>query len=302
MRGTAAAGVVGFDLEGTRVAMTPLAASRNPLGVSTCVFRAFTPGDLEHLTHQGITQLELSTECYDRLRDPASFRELAAALAGAGIAVNSIHVPFYQDGFLTISDPDPRTRQMAMDMARLCLERLDDLGGRCLVIHPSAEPIADGERAGRVAQCVESLRALAALPGAAPARIAVECLPRTCLGHDAGELLGILDAVGKGALGVCVDVNHANLREDVVGATRRYGARILTLHISDNDGLDERHWLPGQGIIPWQEWLGTLVATGYRGPLLYEVNAAPADGGPDADAQHLDAICRNATEVLGVGG
>ncbi len=281
--------------------MAPLAMSRNPLGVSTCVFRAFSLSDLEHLRRQGIRQIELSTNCYERLQDPAGFRELAAALAGAGIAVNSIHVPFYQDGFVTIADPDPRTRQLAMDMARLCLERLETLGGRCLVIHPSGEPIADGERAGRLALCVESLRALLGEAGAAPARIAVECLPRTCLANKAGELLAILDTVGEGALGVCVDVNHANLYEDAVEATRRYGARILTLHISDNDGLDERHWLPGQGIIPWREWLAALVATGYAGPLMYEVNAAPADGGPGANARHLEAIRRNAAEVLGVG-
>ena len=27
--------------------------------------------------------------------------------------------------------------------------------------------------------------------------------------------------------------------------------RLVTTHLSDNDGLEDRHWLPGHGIIDW---------------------------------------------------
>ncbi len=29
------------------------------------------------------------------------------------------------------------------------------------------------------------------------------------------------------------------------------GNLVFTTHISDSDGKFDRHWLPGEGIIPW---------------------------------------------------
>ena len=51
--------------------------------------------------------------------------------------------------------------------------------------------------------------------------------------------------------------------------------RLLTLHCSDNDGVDERHWLPGHagGAVDWAVFLGALSDHGYAGPFLYEVRA-----------------------------
>ena len=37
------------------------------------------------------------------------------------------------------------------------------------------------------------------------------------------------------------------------------------------DGVDERHWLPGEGIVPWKEVVTTLMESGYRGPFLFEL-------------------------------
>ena len=127
--------------------------------------------------------------------------------------------------------------------------------------------------------------------------VAVECLPRTCLCHTAEESLRLLDGLDERLFGVCLDVNHSNLREDVVRAARAYGRRIASTHISDNDGLDERHWLPGKGIIPWRDWVAALAGGGYRGPLIYEVGGKAFGGIPDEERPA--AVARNLREVLG---
>jgi hypothetical protein len=31
------------------------------------------------------------------------------------------------------------------------------------------------------------------------------------------------------------------------------GRNIISLHISDDDGIDERHWYPGNGVLSWNE-------------------------------------------------
>ena len=52
----------------------------------------------------------------------------------------------------------------------------------------------------------------------------------------------------------------------------RVGSRITTLHISDYDGIDERHWLPGveKGVINWNNVVDSLVSIGYEGPFMFE--------------------------------
>jgi len=55
---------------------------------------------------------------------------------------------------------------------------------------------------------------------------------------------------------------------------RTLGSRITTLHISDNDGEQERHQMPGAGVIDWAEFTALLDEIGYAGPLMYETNSA----------------------------
>ena len=272
------------------------------LGLSTTAFLDFDPPrHLPLMARFGIHCVELSTDCFDRL-NAAVFRHLAAAIQDAGVAVNSIHVPYCCPGQLTrcsISDTDMSTRQQALDMAGVCLERLQALGGRCLVLHPSGDCVADDERQERIDLLQEGLlQLLARLPETLPMRIGVESLHKTSLGRDARDLVEIVDAVGSSRVGICLDTNHANLIENIVDATRVYGPRLLTLHISDNDGAAERHWLPMRGVIPWQEWMRALAKTGYSGPLVYEVSAREAADRSLSDEDMLAEIRRNGDCLL----
>ena len=44
-----------------------------------------------------------------------------------------------------------------------------------------------------------------------------------------------------------------------------------TLHVSDGNGLKDRHAMPGNGSVDWDGVLTALWETGYSGPFLYEV-------------------------------
>ena len=52
---------------------------------------------------------------------------------------------------------------------------------------------------------------------------------------------------------------------------RKLGSRIVTIHVSDYDLLDEKHWLPGEGKADWKGIITTLREIGYKGPWLYEL-------------------------------
>lgn len=54
---------------------------------------------------------------------------------------------------------------------------------------------------------------------------------------------------------------------------------IITTHLSDYDGEDEKHWMPGAGVVPWKLVYDKMTEAGYQGPWLFELGCA-ADGNP----------------------
>ena len=245
-----------------------------PLAISTSVFaRVFTPAHLDALEASDVTAVEIVgpvPQCpFDQ---PAILRELRGRLRDSRVRLHSVHLPY--GSRLDLSQLDDTLREDAIRQTEANLCAAVELGATLAVVHPSAEPISDEHRAAHLDASRRSLASLAATAGGLGVQLAVECLPRTCLGHTAAELLSAVEHTDSAAMGVCIDVNHLNLREpDIRSAVNTLGARLLTLHCSENDGEDERHWLPGdsRGVIDWSAFLAGLRDVGYAGPFLYEL-------------------------------
>lgn len=100
--------------------------------------------------------------------------------------------------------------------------------------------------------------------------LALENLPRTCLGNTSEEMLSLLNETGAAFI---FDTNHS-LSEDNVSFLQnmiQHGYCPVSLHISDYDYVDERHDLPGNGVNDWKKLLTMLRDGGYKGPALYEI-------------------------------
>jgi hexosaminidase len=206
---------------------------------------------------------------------PGLARTIGRQFREAGIEMWSIHVGY--GGAWDISQTDETRRRRAVDLTRGTFAACRELGASIAVVHPSAEPIPEAERALRIAQARKSLRELTEAARPPGLRLAVEILPRTCLGNTSRELFEIIGDFDPSVVGACLDSNHANIREDLSDVVRTLGNRLLTLHISDNDGLDEKHWLPGKGIICWPEFIRALADAGYRGAFVYETSNTNED-------------------------
>ena len=141
-------------------------------------------------------------------------------------------------------------------------------GPQRLVLHPSSEPIADEEREIRLQNSANSIGRLALSAKEIGAVLCIENLPRTCLGRDSGELMRLIAAYPE--VMVCFDSNHL-LKEEHAHFFEAVGNRIGTIHASDYDRKDERHWLPGEGVIDWPDFLRRLQASGYKGVFMHEV-------------------------------
>ncbi|WP_242069464.1 sugar phosphate isomerase/epimerase family protein [Paenibacillus dendritiformis] len=137
------------------------------------------------------------------------------------------------------------------------------------VIHPSFEPIPDEQRERRLRLAAASVRELSERAHLRGLKLAVEDLPRSCLGRNSAEIAALIDGAPHAV--VCFDTNHL-LTEKPEAFIRSFGNRIATLHLSDYDGVDERHWLPGRGIVNWAEVLQALMDSGYGGPFMFEAD------------------------------
>ena len=178
-----------------------------------------------------------------------------------GVCIECIHLPY---GFgWDISERFEPLRKAAVkahaEVMRACNEVCPS---NYFVLHPSAEPISDVFREERFKCAAESLSVIR------NDKLLIENLPRSCLAHTADELLKLVAPFEEVA--VCCDVNHL-LLETPQSALAKLKGKAKHLHISDNDGTNERHWLPGEGIINWNEVIGTLEKIGYDKVFNYEV-------------------------------
>jgi len=238
------------------------------IGISTCGYPVENTDDayFSALRDGHISDLELSAKNDNAFR--YDFKKLDELAWRYGINLWSLHLPFMPFAEIDISKPS---------LAEDTVKRLSELIRRAatearitkFVIHPSGEPIEDSERRERMECAKKSLKALAEVAAEYGAVIAVENLPRTCLGNNSEEMLELLSADKR--LRSCFDTNHllSESHEDYIKAVSKY---MVTSHVSDYDFIDERHLLPGEGKVDWQKLLSDLSENGYAGIWLYELS------------------------------
>lgn len=239
----------------------------------------------------GVSHLEISVS--KELSERLCFDELKKWSEQYGITLWSFHLPFYPFSEIDISNPS--ICEQSYEYLCTYIDKGTKIGIDKYIIHASGEPIDEADRRTRMECAKKYLSRLADYAEERGAVICVENLPRTCLGRDSSDILELLDSDKR--LLACFDTNHL-LAEDAIKFIRAVGKKILTLHVSDYDFIDERHWLPGEGLIDWQSILGALKEIGYSGPWLYEIDFNP----PWTISRDRDLCCedfaKNASELF----
>ena len=215
----------------------------------------------------GIRYMEISPQMeeYASLNYP-EMRRLAEEY---GVCLWSYHLPFmpFEDLDLAALDRDKRRRTLTY--CQELIKKAADIGVDKFVVHASGEPNADKDRPDAVRAAMESLASLAETAAHAGGVMALEDLPRTCIGNTGEEVNLLLTADER--LRVCFDTNHL-LQESPEDFVRTVGDKIITLHVSDYDFVDEKHWMPGEGQVDWDAVITALEQVGYTGPWMYEIS------------------------------
>jgi sugar phosphate isomerase/epimerase len=196
-------------------------------------------------------------------------KQVRETLTESNLLINSIHAPFGNE--VDISRCDDGGQDFALAAIARAIEMARQLGAGIVVVHASAEPIEKTERNQRLAQSSKGLAALVKLVEPLGIRIAVELLPRTCLGNTAEELMQLVEQHAERQVGICLDTNHLPDASELPGYVKMLQPRLITTHISDYDGRDEKHWMPFSGVIAWRPFAEALHSINYRGAFIYEV-------------------------------
>ncbi|MBN1917932.1 MAG: sugar phosphate isomerase/epimerase [Verrucomicrobia bacterium] len=240
------------------------------LGVSlVMISERLTPEVARAVVDSRIETLELRALSFEGDSYVVDRRLLRRLLRRRAVRAATVHAPFGDD--FDISSSDDEARRGGMRALSVSLELAIELNVPTVVVHASAEPIGPDERPARLKRAQRALTELQPRCREGHRRMAVELLPRTCLGNTVEELFQILDPLDPAVFGVCLDTNHLMDRHAALADTvRRLGDRLIALHLSDYDGVDEQHLLPGEGVLDWKSFMAALRDIDYAGPFNYE--------------------------------
>ncbi len=174
--------------------------------------------------------------------------------AAKSVEISSVHLPYMGGG--KSWDPSAIDENLRQDVSRRLQKMIRDnadLMAPEATLHCSNEPPLE-EHPVRLDQVSRTIEELMPLAEELNFSINVEYLPRRCVGNCPEELQNIVSRFGKDNVGICMDVNHVMSRyAELPEIISTLAPWIKAFHLSDFDGIDEKHWFPGQGIINWSQ-------------------------------------------------
>ncbi len=194
-----------------------------------------------------------------------------------GLTFNQAHAPF-PSTFENGEDYNEERKRYLMRSFYIC--RL--LGIPKIVVHPifdirmtesqivrlnlemynSLEPVAK-ETGVRI--CIENIWRMD--------RITKKIIPLVSFLDE--DLIKGIEALDKDVFCFCVDVGHTllvgeNIYETITGA----GKHVKALHVHDNLGTSDSHFIPFEGKIDWEGFIKALTEIDYDGEITFECNSA----------------------------
>lgn len=219
----------------------------------------------EQMLKNDIEYAEISLCWNDTVMDA---EKMAFAVLKTGVKIWSVHIPFGPIPEWDPSNPVEEERKETVKKILPYFELAEKIGASRIILHTSFEPVEDNERKKRMDAFDNSLYELESKSMETGVLICVENLPRTCMGNTGNEMLQLLKKHPN--CFICCDTNHM-LQESTEEFIEKCIDKIKSLHISDYDGIEERHWLPGEGIICWSRVFELL--HDYEGVYMMELKA-----------------------------
>ena len=238
--------------------------------------------DREHLVEiaaHGFDCVEIfATSSHFDYHDGTAVRTLAEWLDDTRLTLHSIHAPVtasyvngqWGEAFSTaVTDENQRRRTLAEAAAALAMAQT--IPFQYLVAHlglPDVMKPGVGDNSRESARrSVEALHDMAEKAGVG---LAIEVIPNALSTPE--SLVSLIENdLDELKVGICMDVGHAHLIDDVGDAIECCSGHIVTTHLHDNGKKTDDHLVPGEGTIDWPATLMSLQKVGYDGAWMFEI-------------------------------
>lgn len=207
------------------------------------------------------------------------FSEFRKAADCIGVNVWQMHSMWPQD------DTTEKSRALVIEKSKLAIKAAGILGCKYFIIHPvlpygwGDEPTI--EEAHKLT--VERINEL--LPFAKKEGVVI-CLENIPLpkGHSFStmqEFKDVVRAISDSNVKLCYDTGHCNvIAENQYESIKLFGDDLATLHVHDDINHQDRHLIPYQGQIDWQEIVKALGRIGFNGCVSLETSVGLATPEP----------------------
>ncbi len=208
----------------------------------------------------------------------------------AGLTLDNIHAPFWHSNYLWVeaqTEKDVIWREL-MDALSFCARHHIPV----MVMHLSAgktppPPNQSGLKLIRDMVCqAEDMGVTIAMENA----------------EDYGNhyLEFVFSDIQSPNLGFCYDSSHDFIAMEFRGkALQKWGKLLAATHISDNQGINDDHLLPGRGTINWDNVVKQFSKTSFKGTFMLEVDGPEANKGFTAE-EFLKTGYQKARQLTGM--
>jgi len=176
-----------------------------------------------------------------------------------GLEVENFHLPYNHAHFLWEDNEESK------EVVKSTIEGINDckrFGVEGVVIHVENDRLMHlNEKAG-----IDNLKRVIETADKNGVIVAIE---NTKQNHIVEK---VLESIDNPWLKLCYDASHDWLSGGSQGnIIDRFGHRLEYLHLSDNDLIEDRHWIPGDGKISWSKLMNALHEVSYHGNISFEV-------------------------------
>ncbi|MBQ1962097.1 MAG: sugar phosphate isomerase/epimerase [Clostridia bacterium] len=239
-----------------------------PIGLAVLHSSLLSKENFSALKNAGIDAAEISIAHTDIPYSELDFDKIRRDADLAGLHLWSVHCQF--TGVDALSSCDTELNKRWLERNKDVVNRVAAAGIDKMVMHTC--DCANDDRAGSIEHAMYYLNELVEYAHPKGFSIAAENLPRDCLGNTPEEFLHILSCNEK--LRACFDFNHS-LMQPTEDFLEKIADRIITVHVSDRDDINERHWMPGEGVLDWVKLMDIFDKIGYEGVWMYELGLEP---------------------------
>ncbi|MDD5772529.1 MAG: sugar phosphate isomerase/epimerase [bacterium] len=199
-------------------------------------------------------------------------KRLKDALVENNVKVHSYHLPFSPENGFDISLSDKAKADHAIEEFKLSLDAMLYLGAKIAVLHPGDTVASSEEREERYKHSRENIGRILEYCEKNKIKLAVENMPSGKMGERVSDIYGLISGFNSEYIGICFDTSHANMTSGNAPAEiKKCKDKLFTIHVSDNNGKKDQHYLPYSGNIDWPSFWRELNNLNYNSVFMMEV-------------------------------